>query len=205
MTYEIALNKAWDEIAALAPSQEYTVKFLTDIYEVKINDKIVLMKPSDVPASEEISVLILRYLIGILKHGYIQKGEWISFKELKGGPSYYPAYQKNTIKPILKSLKENPDSLIKNLTERFGGKLVEGGDVSVELVTFPDVRVRFVFWFADKELPPEATILFDRELTKIFTTEEIAALMFFLAMAVLDNSSERVLKLNLTSTIDIGS
>ncbi|AKB13047.1 protein of unknown function [Methanosarcina thermophila] len=205
MTYEIALNKAWDEIAALAPSQEYTVKFLTDIYEVKINDKIVLMKPSDVPASEEISVLILRYLIGILKHGYIQKGEWISFKELKGGPSYYPAYQKNTIKPILKSLKENPDSLIKNLTERFGGKLVEGGDVSVELVTFPDVRVRFVFWFADKELPPEATILFDRELTKIFTTEEIAALMFFLAMAVLDNSSERVLKLNLTSTIEIGS
>jgi hypothetical protein len=165
----------------------------------------VLMKPSDVPASEEISVLILRYLIGILKHGYIQKGEWISFKELKGGPSYYPAYQKNTIKPILKSLKENPDSLIKNLTERFGGKLVEGGDVSVELVTFPDVRVRFVFWFADKELPPEATILFDRELTKIFTTEEIAALMFFLAMAVLDNSSERVLKLNLTSTIEIGS
>ena len=205
MTYEIALNKAWDEIAALAPSQEYTVKFLTDIYEVKINDKIVLMKPSDVPASEEISVLILRYLIGILKHGYIQKGEWISFKELKGGPSYYPAYQKNTIKPILKSLKENPDSLIKNLTERFGGKLVEGGDVSVELVTFPDVRVRFVFWFADKELPPEATILFDRELTKIFTTEEIAALMFFLSMAVLDNSSERVLKLNLTSTIEIGS
>jgi len=205
VTYEIALNKAWDEIAALAPSQEYTVKFLTDIYEVKINDKIVLMKPSDVPASEEISVLILRYLIGILKHGYIQKGEWISFKELKGGPSYYPAYQKNTIKPILKSLKENPDSLIKNLTERFGGKLVEGGDVSVELVTFPDVRVRFVFWFADKELPPEATILFDRELTKIFTTEEIAALMFFLSMAVLDNSSERVLKLNLTSTIEIGS
>ena len=205
MTYEIALNKAWDEIAALAPSQEYTVKFLTDIYEVKINDKIVLMKPSDVPASEEISVLILRYLIGILKHGYIQKGEWISFKELKGGPSYYPAYQKNTIKPILKSLREDPDSLIKNLTDRFGGKLVEGGDVSVELVTFPDVRVRFVFWFADKELPPEATILFDRELTKIFTTEEIAALMFFLAMAVLDNSSERVLKLNLTSTIEIGS
>ena len=149
MTYEIALNKAWDEIAALAPSQKYTVKFLTDVYEVKIIDRIVLMKPSDAPASEEISVLILRYLIGILKHGYIQKGEWISFKELKGGPSYYPAYQKNTIKPILKSLREDPDSLIKNLTDRFGGKLVEGGDVSVELVTFPDVRVKFIFWFAD--------------------------------------------------------
>lgn len=94
MTYEIALNKAWDEIAVLAPSQKYTVKFLTDVCEVKIIDRIVLMRSSDAPASEEISVLILRYLIGILKHGYIQKGEWISFKELKGGSSYYPAYQK---------------------------------------------------------------------------------------------------------------
>lgn len=104
----------------------------------------------------------------------------------------------------MRSLREDPDSLIKNLTGRFGGKLVEGGDVSVELVTFPDVRVKFIFWFADKELPPEVTILFDRELAEIFTTEEIAALMFFLAIALLDNSLERVLKLNLTSTIEIG-
>lgn len=204
MTYEIALNKAWDEIVALSPSQKHTVKFLTDFYEVQVIDRIVLMRPSDSPASEEISVLILRYLIGILKQGYNQTGEWISFKELRGGPSYYPAFQKNTIKPILKSLGEDPDSLIKNLTSRFGGKFVEGGDVSVELVTFPDVRVKFIFWFADKELPPEVTILFDRELAEIFTTEEVATLMFFLAIAFLDNSVEGILKLNLTSTIDIG-
>lgn len=204
MTYEIALNKAWDEIVALSPSQRHIVKFLTDVYEVQVLDRIVLMRSPNPHASEEISVLILRYLIGILKHGYTQKGEWISFKELKGGPSYYPAYQKNSIKPLLKSLREDPDSLIKNLTDRFGGKLVEGGDFSVELVTFPDVRVKFIFWFADKELPPEVTILFDRELAEIFTTEEIAALMFFLAIALLDNSLERALKLNLTSTIEIG-
>ncbi|MCC4770995.1 DUF3786 domain-containing protein [Methanosarcina sp. DH2] len=201
MTYEIALNKAWGEIVALAPYQKYTVKFLTDIYEVKIIDRTVLMRSSDAPASEETSVLILRYLIGILKHGYNQKGEWISFKELRGGPSYYPAFKKNTIKPILKSLREDPDSLIKNLTGRFGGKLVEGGDVSIELVTFPDVRVKFIFWFGDEELPPEVIILFDRELAEIFTTEEIATLMFFLVIALLANKLDPVLELNLTSII----
>lgn len=204
MTYEIALNKAWDEIVALAPSQKYTVKFLTDIYEVKIIDRIVLMRSSDAPASEEMSVLILRYLIGILKHGYNQKGEWISFKELRGGPSYYPAFQKNTIKPILERLREDPDSLIKNLTGRFGGRLVEGGDVSIELVTFPDVRVKFIFWFGDEELPPEVIILFDRKLAEIFTTEEIAVLMFFLAIELLVSKLDPALKLNLTSTVEIG-
>lgn len=202
MTYEIALNKAWDEIIALSPSQKHAVKFLTDTYEVQVINKTVLMKSSGSPASEEISVLILRYLTGILNHGYNQTGEWISFKELRGGPSYYPAYQKNTIKPLLKGLREAPDSLIRNLTGRYGGKLVEDGDVSVELVTFPDVHVKFNFWFADEELPPDVTILFDRELAEIFTTEEVAALMFFLAIALLDNSSESALKLNLTSTIE---
>ncbi|WP_410509368.1 DUF3786 domain-containing protein [Methanosarcina hadiensis] len=202
MTYEIALNKAWNEIIALSPSQKHAVKFLTDTYEVQVINKTVLMKSSGSPASEEISVLILRYLIGILNHGYNQTGEWISFKELRGGPSYYPAYQKNTIKPLLKGLREDPDSLIRNLTGRYGGKLVEDGDVSVELVTFPDVHVKFNFWFADEELPPDVTILFDRELAEIFTTEEVAALMFFLAIALLDNSSESALKLNLTSTIE---
>lgn len=105
---------------------------------------------------------------------------------------------------MLKSLREDPDSLIKNLTGRFGGKLVEGGDVSIELVTFPDVRVKFIFWFGDEELPPEVIILFDRELAEIFTTEEIATLMFFLARALLANKLDPVLKLNLTSIIGTG-
>jgi len=184
MTYEIALNKAWDEIAALAPSQKYTVQLFTNIYEVKVINRVVLLRSSGAPASEDISVLILHYLIGILKHGYNQKGEWISFKEVWGGQSYYPAFQDNTIRPIVESLKGDPDGLIKNLTGRLGGKLVEGGDVSVELVTFPEVRVRIIFWFGDEELPPEVIMLFDRELAEIITTEDITALLHFLAKSI---------------------
>jgi hypothetical protein len=54
--------------------------------------------------------------------------------------------------------------MIKNLTGRFGGKLVEGGDISIELVTFPDVRVKFIFWFGDEELPPEVLFSFNCSL-----------------------------------------
>lgn len=188
MTYEIALNKSWDEIAALAPAQKYTVQLLTDTYEVNVTDRTVLMSSSDSPAKEEISVLILRYLTGILKQGYKQTGDWISFKELRGGQSYYPAFQKNTIKPILKCFKMDPDRFIKNLTEHFGGTFVEGGDVSIELVTFSEVRVRIIFWFGDEELPPEAIMLFDRELAEILTTEEIAALMYVMAEKILQTA-----------------
>jgi hypothetical protein len=184
MTYEIALNKAWDEIKALALSPKYTVQFLTEIYEVSVIDRGVLLRSSGAPANEDVAVLILHYLIGILKHGYKQSGEWISFKEVWGGQSYYPAFQDNTLRPLVESLKRDPDGLFKNLMEHLGGKLVEGGDLSVELVTFPEVRIRINFWYGDEELPPDVTILFDRELAEVITTEDIDALLYFVAKSI---------------------
>ena len=184
MTYEIALNKAWDEIVALAPSSKYTVQFLTDIYEVRVIDRIVLLKSSGALANEDVAVLILHYLIGVLKHGYKQSGEWISFKEVWGGQSFYPAFQDSILRPLVESLKRDPDGLFKNLTERLGGKLVEGGDLSVELVTFPEVRIRVIFWYGDEELPPDVTILFDRELAEVIATEDIDALLYFMAKSI---------------------
>jgi len=184
MTYEIALNRAWNEITALAPSSKYSVQFLTDIYEVMVIDRIVLLKSSGTPANEDVAVLILHYLIGVMKHGYKRKGEWISFKEVWGGQSFYPAFQDSILRPLAESLKRDPDGLFKNLTERLGGKLVEGGDLSVELATFPEVRIRIIFWYGDEELPPDVTILFDRELAEVIATEDIVALLYFMAESI---------------------
>lgn len=184
MAYEIALDRAWNEIVALASTPKYIVQLLMNIYEVRVIDRVVQLKSSGAVANEGMSILILHYLIGILKHGYKQKGEWISFKEVWGGQSFYPAFQDRTLRPLVESLKRDPDGLFKNLTERLGGKLVEGGDLSVELVTFPEVRVRIIFWYGDEELPPEMTILFDRGLAEVITTEDIAVLLHFVAKSI---------------------
>jgi hypothetical protein len=197
MTYEIALNRAWDEIGALVTgalvtSPKYTVQFLTDIYEVNVIDRVVLLKSSGTPANEDMAVLILHYLIGVLTHGYKQSGEWISFKEVWGGQSYYPAFQDNTLRPLMESLKRDPDGLFKNLTECLGGRLVEGGDLSVELVTFPEVCIRIIFWYGDEELPPDVTILFDKELARIIATEDIAALLYFVEKSIVDKNCDRL-------------
>ena len=84
MAYEIALDRAWNEIVALASTPKYIVQLQMDIYEVRVIDRVVQLKSSGAVANEGMSILILHYLIGILKHGYKQKGEWISFKEVWG-------------------------------------------------------------------------------------------------------------------------
>jgi hypothetical protein len=177
MGCEIALNKAWAELGKLAPSPRLTIQFLTDAYEVNVSERSILQRPSLLPAEDYLSVLILHYLIGCLKHGYRQSGNWISFKDIWGGNTYFPAYRKNTIRPLIKWLQKDPVGLIRKLTVSYNGEVVEGGNIAIELKTFPAVFIRIVIWRGEEEIPPEATILFDRSLTDILSTEDIAVFL----------------------------
>lgn len=184
MGYEIALELAWDELDRLA-LQDCTVSLLRENYQVKAEERAVL-QPCGAPAREMEAVLILHYLIGLSKHGFHTTGEWISFKETEGGKLFWPAFKESTIKPLLQSFQLDPEGMVRNLSVRLGGRRVEGGDVSVELAILPEVYVRVVFWKGDEELPPEASILFDRGLTEIYSTEDVAVLLGALVQKVVD-------------------
>lgn len=175
MGYEISFKLAWDELDRLA-LQDCTVSFLGENYQVRAGEREVL-QPSGAPAGEMEAVLILHYLIGLLKHGFHTTGEWISFKETKGGKLFWPAFQESCIKPLVQSLQRDPEGLVRNLSARLGGRRVGGGEGAVELATFPEVFVRMLFWKGDEELPSEASMLFDRGLTEIYSMEDVAVLL----------------------------
>jgi hypothetical protein len=177
MGCEIALNKAWAELEKLAISPRSTIPFLTDAYEVDVSERSVLQQPSLLPAEDYISVLILHYIIGCLKHGYRPSSDWVSFKDIWGGNAYFPAYQKNTIRPLIERVQKDPEGLIRKLAVSYRGEVVEGGDIAIKLETFPEVFIRIVIWRSEDEIPPEATILFDRSLTDVLSTEDIAVLL----------------------------
>jgi hypothetical protein len=174
MGYEISLQLAWDELDRLA-LQDCTLSLLGQNYQVRAGERAV--RSSGAPAGEMEAVLILHYLIGLLRHGFLTTGEWISFRETEGGKLFWPAFQESCIKPLVQSFQSDPEGLLRNLSERLGGRMVMGGDVAVELATFPGVFVRMVLWKGDEELPPEASMLFDRGLTEIYCMEDVAALL----------------------------
>ncbi|MDQ1261936.1 MAG: hypothetical protein QG575_1117 [Euryarchaeota archaeon] len=175
MGYEASLERAWDELDGLA-LQDCTISLLGEDYQVKAKERAVLLA-CGAPAGEMQAVLILHYLIGLLRHGYRSCGEWISFKETRDGKLFWPAFQESAIKPLVRSFQSDQEGLVRNLLSRLGGNRVEGGDVAVELATFPGVFVRLAFWKGDEELPPEASLLFDRGLTRIYSTEDVAVLL----------------------------
>lgn len=184
MGYEIALELAWDELDRLA-LPGCTVPLLWENYQVKAEERAVL-KPCGAPARDMEAVLILHYLIGLCRHGFHITGEWISFKETDGGKLFWPAFKESTIKPLLQSFQRDPEGMMRNLSSRLCGRIVEGGDASVELAILPEIYVRVVFWKGDEELPPEASMLFDRGLTEIYSTEDVAVLLGALLQRVMN-------------------
>jgi hypothetical protein len=182
MGYEASLELAWDELDRLA-LQDCTISLLGENYRVRAGERAVLQS-CGAPAGQMEAVLILHYLIGLLKHGFLTTGEWISFKETKGGKLFWPAFHESTIKPLVQSFYRDPEGLVWNLSARLGGRMVQGGDMAVELATFPGVLVRMVFWKGDEELPPEASLLFDRGLTEIYSTEDVAVLLMAVVQKV---------------------
>jgi hypothetical protein len=135
MGYEASLELAWEELEKLA-LQDCTVSLLGEDYQVKAKERVVLL-PGGAPAGQMQAVLILHYLIGLLRHGYHPRGEWISFKETRDGKLFWPAFQESAIKPLVQSFQTDLEGLVRRLFSRLGGSKVEGGDVAVEVAHFP--------------------------------------------------------------------
>ena len=179
MPYQTAITKAWEDLEKLSDNQKWTVALLGDSYEIGLKDRQVLSNSCNVPAKDHVVILLLHYIIATFKNKYIPSGEWISFKEIGGGEIYYPAFKEAVIKPILRKYGTHPENLF-SILERFKGEKIESTGAGIEIVTFPEVKVRIIVWAGDEEFGPEASLLFDKSLAKIYTMEDITVLSHFI-------------------------
>jgi hypothetical protein len=127
-----------------------------------------------------LKILILHYLAGRAKGSHAPAGEWISFKEIEGGEIYYPAFREGAITPILRKYGKAPERLV-DAAERLGGRRIAGGDCAIEITAFDNIRVKVIIWKGDEEFGPDAAILFDKNITDIFTMEDIVVLSRLIA------------------------
>jgi hypothetical protein len=179
MSYEAALNKAWKEIEWLSAEKNFTLKFFSDEYSVDTANRKIISLSCNVAAKDFVSILLLHYLERKIQGLPELSGEWVSFKELESGESYYPAFRKRAIEPILRKYGSNPEAIIKGSSPKIGN-----ADAAVIKEAFDGVLILVEIWKGDDEFKPEANILFDRSISKIFCTEDVAVLGGFVAKYV---------------------
>jgi len=183
VSYEAALDKAWEDLEKAAARENYSVKLLGETYALDINARKACLLSTGLAPRDWLTVVLLHYLASSLKKGYSSSGEWISFKEIKGGDIYYPAFRQGVIKEILKKYGDVPERLIVNLAH-LGAKESKEGTMAVEFNAFPDVPVKVIVWRGDEEFGPEATILFDKNIEKLFSMEDVAVFSRLIARAL---------------------
>ena len=178
MGYQQALEKAWNAVSNLPHSGEtIAIKLLSDTYTIDIENKTIFLDSRNVPAKEYIAIILLHYLArrSELKDMPPLTGEWLDFKELPGGEGYYPAFKKRTIDRVLKKYASKPDSL-KDALSRIPGEITDKADVGIIIHPFKEILILITMSEADEEFGPDANILFDKNISKTFCTEDIVVL-----------------------------
>jgi hypothetical protein len=118
-------------------------------------------------------ILILHYLGK--SQGNPLTGEWINFRQLSGGDTYYPAFVKRSQKPLLDFFADRLD-LLEEAAQALGGQKGSEGDRGVIIPALPRVPIALIFWSGDEEFQPEARILFDSTIPTYLATEDVAVL-----------------------------
>ncbi|MBN1914200.1 MAG: DUF3786 domain-containing protein [Candidatus Omnitrophica bacterium] len=183
MGYEVALNKAWEDLANLNAGNALSIKFLADTYQLDLREKKALSLSCNVAAKDFTAILILHYAAQKLKGLPDVRGEWLSFKEVSQVEGYLPAFKKRAISPLLRKYGSKPEGII-TAAQRIPLKRVDQGDVGIVLEAFEKVPVLITLWRGDDEFGPEANMLFDKNITRIFCAEDIVVLAGIIAASV---------------------
>ena len=183
MGYEAALNKAWQNVIQVAEEKTYEVRFINDMFVINIKSGQVIDKQTDKPAKDYVSILVLYYLAKKTNGLPALTGEWISFKQLDGGDSYFTAFHKRVIEPLIKKYGNNPEGL-NSLLDKFPSQRAEYGDAGIIIDVFDNVPLLLTVWRGDEEIRSEANILYDKNISEIFSTESVAVLSQILAYVV---------------------
>ena len=84
------------------------------------------------------------------------------------------AFIKRAKDPLLKTFGDNPKKMIELALNVYGASPLDYGDFSVIIKALPLVPMSMVLWEGDEEFPAEGNILFDKNISKILSAEDIA-------------------------------
>jgi hypothetical protein len=152
---------------------EIVINFLNKPYHITLPGVEILLEDSNAEVPVKDKILILHYFVGA--KGTPPAGKLITYKQLVGGVSYFPAFSQRAIAPLVNHFGKNPELLIK-AAAKLGSRGGNYGDVSVNINAFDRVPTTLVLWRGDEELAPNGNILFDSNISDYLSTEDITVL-----------------------------
>jgi hypothetical protein len=185
--FDISYNLACEQLAKINDIEEQCrksganylgshkigINYLNQPYHILLPDVKILLGDGSTEASLRDKILILHYFTGA--KGTPATGKLIAYKQLPGGVSYFPAFSRRAIAPLVNHFGKNPE-LLRKAAAKLGGRETDYGDVSVIVNAFDYVPITLVLWRGDEELAPNGNILFDANVSDYLSTEDVTVL-----------------------------
>ncbi len=185
-SFELALNLATKKLSNMKAEEicrnsgasridddRILIHYLNRPYHVALSTGEISLKEKEENVPIKDQILILHYLTQAKGTPFTNK--IITYGQIGGGKFYVPVFIKRNIDPLLKSFSHRPELLLE-LAQRIGGTKAAYGDVSVSIDAFPRVRIFFILWKGDDEVPPNGTILFDGNIPHYLASEDVCVL-----------------------------
>ncbi|GBC60772.1 Fe-S cluster protein [Desulfonema ishimotonii] len=174
------LSEAAKRLGARFSDNELSIKIFGKEFSVDTEGSI----SSEVHINAYMVVPALNYILN--GSGKSPNGNWITFRELTGGPSRYAHFQQRCERP-LKQVADTYTDLFKDMLEIFDGKQIVthiDSDVSIILHPLPLFPMMVCYWKPEDGLESDLHIYFDStsddnlDIESIYTLNEGVALMF---------------------------
>ena len=195
-SYSAAEEKAWEDLVHLdskSIAKNSLAGFDGRNFTLAVLDEMVIVDKwegrikSSRPDDKFFDILVMHYLVGCQSSGPAE--ELVLFRQLKGGEAYNDAFQKRVSERLAKEFGSDPSSLVR-AGVRLNGSIRSKGNASVELSLFPKVPVTVIVWRGDEDIPATCTILFDRSISDILPTEDVAVAGSFLVEKLIKAKAE---------------
>ncbi len=176
----IDLSQAAKRLGAEFSRDKLSIKIFGKEFSVDAGGNL----SSEVHINAYMVVPALNYILN--GSGKIPRGDWITFRELNGGPSRYAHFQQRCEKP-LKKLADTYTNLFKDMLEIFDGKRIDSSidsDISIVLHPLPLFPIMVCYWQPEDGLESSLHIYFDSasddnlDIESNYTMNEGIALMF---------------------------
>ena len=185
--YELSYKLAREQLSKISDIQEQcrksgaqyiepnklVIDYLNQPYHISLPDIEISLEDRKIEVPLKDKILILHYFT--LAKDTPATGILITYKQLPGGISYFPAFSQRAIAPFVNHFGKNPELLIKTAA-KLGGREADYGDVSVTINAFDHVPITLVLWRGDEELAPNGNILFDASISDYLSTEDVTVL-----------------------------
>jgi len=144
-------------------------RFLVDPVRKQI-DRQVAAGPAP---HQYFDVFVIYYLLRA--KDAVLRGEWISEKDLPGGPIFFRGPHQIPTDQITKRYNNDLQGF-KSCCEKLGGSPLAMADAAFYFSITPDIPVAVLYWQGDEDFPAEAKLLYDRSMTELLPLDIVFAL-----------------------------